>query len=53
MTCARALSVHSQAKVEKEMGTGDVNREELDSRSVFVGNVRTHSSHPTSGFPWG
>ncbi|KAF9663413.1 hypothetical protein SADUNF_Sadunf17G0047200 [Salix dunnii] len=28
-----------QAKVEKEMGSVQANREEVDSRSVFVGNV--------------
>ncbi|CAN1188972.1 Polyadenylate-binding protein 3 [Linum perenne] len=42
-----------QAKVEKEMGSGQdpggsgasqASREEVDSRSVFVGNVRLHSS---------
>jgi hypothetical protein len=34
-----------QAKVEKEMGSAamvtDAEREELDSRSVYVGNVRS------------
>ena len=30
-----------QVKAEKEMSTGaDANREEVDARSVYVGNVR-------------
>ncbi|PSS26199.1 Polyadenylate-binding protein [Actinidia chinensis var. chinensis] len=44
-----AALIEMQAKVEKEMGStqdpaaaaaSQANREELDSRSVFVGNVR-------------